>query len=287
MLILADKNGYVGASVPGLAQATGFTVEQTEEALAFFKKPDPYSRTPDNEGKRIEDTDGGWLILNFVKYRGPDKEEKRREQNRLAKQRQRERQQCQQKMLTVSNVSNVSHNKNKNKKEPLTSLSAPSALLEPSVAGRDIAPSPELGRGEPFLLAIPSPTSVDPTTGKKTGKTTTKGSWVWNAYAESYFKQYKAQPTRNAKQNSLCKQLVERLGAPLAVDVAAYYPTTRSRLYVNSGHALALLVRDCEKIQTEMMTGNQMTDTLARQADRHENTRGVLERYLAAREGET
>jgi hypothetical protein len=69
MLALADQNGEVHASIPGLARLAGIDMESTEKAIACFLSPDPYSRTPDNEGRRIAKIDGGWELLNHAKYR--------------------------------------------------------------------------------------------------------------------------------------------------------------------------------------------------------------------------
>lgn len=69
MLALADKNGEVQASIPGLARVAGVPIADCEEAIARFLAPDPYSRTPDDEGRRIEKIDGGWALLNHEKYR--------------------------------------------------------------------------------------------------------------------------------------------------------------------------------------------------------------------------
>lgn len=69
MLALADKNGEVQGSVPGLARIAGVTLEACQTALDKFLSPDKYSRTLDDEGRRIEKIDGGWLLLNHAKYR--------------------------------------------------------------------------------------------------------------------------------------------------------------------------------------------------------------------------
>ncbi len=69
MMAMADQDGIVKASVPGLAHLAGVTVEETESAVAKFLSPDPYSRSPENEGRRIEPVDGGWRLLNHSKYR--------------------------------------------------------------------------------------------------------------------------------------------------------------------------------------------------------------------------
>lgn len=69
LLILADAEGYVAASVPGLAKEAGVTIEECEAALDIFRAPDAYSRTKDYEGRRLVDADGGWIVLNHQKYR--------------------------------------------------------------------------------------------------------------------------------------------------------------------------------------------------------------------------
>jgi hypothetical protein len=69
MLAMKDLDGNVEASIPGLANFAGTTIDEAETAIAKFLAPDPYSRTPDHEGRRIEPIDGGWRILNHHKYR--------------------------------------------------------------------------------------------------------------------------------------------------------------------------------------------------------------------------
>ena len=69
MLASANKHGEVQASIPGLAHIAGVSLDSCEEALRKFLSPDPYSRTKDDEGRRIQEIAGGWLILNHAKYR--------------------------------------------------------------------------------------------------------------------------------------------------------------------------------------------------------------------------
>lgn len=69
MLAMADQDGEVSASVPGLAHRAQVSIEACEAALASFSAPDPYSRTKEHDGRRIEAIDGGWRLLNYRKYR--------------------------------------------------------------------------------------------------------------------------------------------------------------------------------------------------------------------------
>lgn len=91
MLAMADRDGIVQASVPGLAKAAGVPLDACEAALEKFQRPDQYSRTPDNEGRRIGSVDGGWELLNYAKYRALMNAEDQREKAKVRKQHQRER----------------------------------------------------------------------------------------------------------------------------------------------------------------------------------------------------
>lgn len=64
MLAMKDKNGFVGASIDGLARRANVTEEQAESAVASFLAPDPRSRSQEHEGRRIKAVPRGWHILN-------------------------------------------------------------------------------------------------------------------------------------------------------------------------------------------------------------------------------
>lgn len=92
MLALADKNGEVQGSIPGLARIAGVPVESCREAIAKLLAPDPDSRTKDLDGRRIEEIDGGWSLINHAKYRAiasrEDSKERNAERQRRFKSRQ-------------------------------------------------------------------------------------------------------------------------------------------------------------------------------------------------------
>lgn len=69
MLALTDASGHVDGSIPGFARLVGCTIPEMEHAIERLKAPDPYSRTPDNDGRRIVEEPGGWRILNYLSYR--------------------------------------------------------------------------------------------------------------------------------------------------------------------------------------------------------------------------
>ena len=94
MLAIADAEGIVSASIPGLASVANVSVEAAEKAVNHLLSPDEYSRTKDFEGRRIESVDGGWMILNYVKYRRMLSTEERKEYK--AKWIREKRRQCRQ-----------------------------------------------------------------------------------------------------------------------------------------------------------------------------------------------
>lgn len=84
MLAMADQFGYVGASLPGLADRARVTLDACVIALDSFMAPDKWSRTKDNEGRRIAEANGGWVLLNYTQYRAVRDVDTRREQTRRA-----------------------------------------------------------------------------------------------------------------------------------------------------------------------------------------------------------
>lgn len=68
-LARCDAEGVVEGSIPGLAHLCRLSIEEFNAALATLQGPDPYSRTPDNEGRRVAKITGGWQVLNYLAYR--------------------------------------------------------------------------------------------------------------------------------------------------------------------------------------------------------------------------
>jgi len=69
LLAMADQDGIVESTIPGLAALANVSIEETESAIEKFLSPDKYSRTREREGRRVERIDGGWRLLNYDKYR--------------------------------------------------------------------------------------------------------------------------------------------------------------------------------------------------------------------------
>ncbi len=93
MMAMADQDGTVRSSIPGLSDASRVTLPETKDALACFLSPDEHSATPDDEGRRIEVCPGGWRLLNYDLYRERLSEADRRMNASLRQQRFRAKQQ--------------------------------------------------------------------------------------------------------------------------------------------------------------------------------------------------
>jgi hypothetical protein len=92
MLAMADKNGEVQGSVPGLARVAAVSLDGCRAAIKKFLSPDEDSRTQLDEGRRIEEIDGGWHLLNYGKYREMASKEEQVAKATARTQRYRERQ---------------------------------------------------------------------------------------------------------------------------------------------------------------------------------------------------
>lgn len=93
-LVRCNRHGYVEGSIPGLARLANISIEKCEDAIARLEAPDPYSKTPDNEGRRIRRHERGWLVLNHAVYRdllGVQDDELSQTPEAVRKRRQRER----------------------------------------------------------------------------------------------------------------------------------------------------------------------------------------------------
>ncbi|MDD5485959.1 MAG: hypothetical protein PHW65_00130 [Dehalococcoidales bacterium] len=95
MLALKDKDGYVAASIPGLADVARVEIADCERALTKLESPDKYSRDRGSDGRRIAKVEGGWIVINHEKYRNKlsneDKNIQARERMRKWRERNRER----------------------------------------------------------------------------------------------------------------------------------------------------------------------------------------------------
>lgn len=64
--------GFVGAAGPGIIRQAIVDLEPGMAALRSLGEPDPESRSKDYEGRRLIRVDGGYIVLNYIKYRDRD-----------------------------------------------------------------------------------------------------------------------------------------------------------------------------------------------------------------------
>lgn len=93
LLKLADKTGVVDMTMEAVARRTNVPFEKVKFGIEELMKPDPRSRSHDNEGRRLMPLDShrdwGWIISNYEHYRAIQDAEALRENWRDAKAKQR------------------------------------------------------------------------------------------------------------------------------------------------------------------------------------------------------
>lgn len=93
MIVLADQEGEVDMTAEALAAATSIPLDIIQKGIALLESPDPQSRTPDEDGRRIvrvsDARDWGWRITNYAHYRAIRTAEERREYFKQHKRKQR------------------------------------------------------------------------------------------------------------------------------------------------------------------------------------------------------
>lgn len=69
MLATCNARGEVEGAVPGFASLCRITPDEMRRALDRLQSPDPDSRSPALEGRRLLAIPGGWQIVNYLDYR--------------------------------------------------------------------------------------------------------------------------------------------------------------------------------------------------------------------------
>lgn len=86
LIILADQVGHVDMTAEALSRRTTIPLEVIRVGLEALQQPDPDSRTPDEDGRRITllapPRSWGWRIVNYEHYRKIRSAEERREYHR-------------------------------------------------------------------------------------------------------------------------------------------------------------------------------------------------------------
>lgn len=107
LLVLADPHGVVDMTPQVIAAQTNMPLDVIMSALSALSAPDPKSRSPKDDGRRItlidEHRDWGWVIVNFKERHALRDEDARRENNRRYQAERRARAKaCQHPVSTLS-----------------------------------------------------------------------------------------------------------------------------------------------------------------------------------------
>lgn len=259
MLVLCDPAGVIDMTPQAIAGKTSIPIEIILKGIEVLTSPDPHSRTPGEDGRRIATIDEhrpwGWYIVNHAKYQRLKSAKEKREADRV-------------RMAEKRNTNKSSH--------VATSRAASPEVAK--VAHSDSDVDTDLNTD---ATAVKAKSKVKPIpVAPKTGAPEAQGKTVesWNAYSAAYRQRYSVDPVRNARVNGQLGKLVAQLGAEEAPMVAAFYLTHNGGLYVSSGHCVDLLLRDCAKLRTEMMTGRKITRVEARNAEEMDAVRQQADR---------
>jgi hypothetical protein len=86
MLVLADQDGVVDMTAEAISRRTTIPLEIIKTGISELMAPDPHSRTPAEDGRRIiplcEGRVWGWRVVNYRHYRDLKREVDRREYHR-------------------------------------------------------------------------------------------------------------------------------------------------------------------------------------------------------------
>lgn len=141
-------------------------------------------------------------------------------------------------------------------------------------------PPTEVRGGEP--LALVSPVGTLPRKRSKKPPEVGPSAATWAAYAEAHEARYGVPPVRNARVNAQVAQVVSRLGAEEAPEVARFFVEHNAGWYVTKGHPIGALLADAEKLRTEWATGRRITRGDARNAEVVDEMRAQSDRIEAA-----
>jgi hypothetical protein len=131
LLVLADRDGIIDMTTEAISRRTNRPIEMVERYIGQLCEPDPHSRCPDCEGRRLLLLDGhrnwGWRIVNYAHYRNLRNDEARREYFREAQRSYRK------KLKDVKDMSNTNFD---SLSQSFTSASVSVSVLKEGVRGR-------------------------------------------------------------------------------------------------------------------------------------------------------
>jgi hypothetical protein len=110
-IVLSDADGVVDMTPHAMAARTSIPLEILFKGIKILEQPDPYTRTPGEDGRRIILMDDhrpwGWVIVNHAKYKAMRNADQKREADRVRI--AEKRKQIKNVAITSQCVANVAH----------------------------------------------------------------------------------------------------------------------------------------------------------------------------------
>lgn len=103
---------------------------------------------------------------------------------------------------------------------------------------------------------------------------------TWEAYTNAYLQRYRVEPLRNITVNSQMAKFCKQVSLEEAPHIAASYVAHNDQFYVKQSHPVGLLLKDCQKLRTEWITGRQVTSGVARQVDNSQTNQSAAQEAI-------
>jgi len=128
-------------------------------------------------------------------------------------------------------------------------------------------------------------------TGKKSEPKKKKGptvnSKIFRIYAEAYNHRYNCYPPTGAREFSLIKQMVTRIGEEEASRIVKFYVWQNDAFFLKKGHDLAICLANLTSLVNRIKTGKIITDRNAKAMERQSGTESGIKSYLKGKYGKT
>lgn len=153
LVVLADEMGVVDMTPPAIAARTSIPLEIIEVGLTTLQNPDPYSRSPGEEGRRLVLIDDsrpwGWRIVNYRYYRDlANRDDKRRKDRERLQALQQAKKADREEEPDAQPDAQFNTDKNRRKSSPRKSMNGKKKSTNQKKNGGALLGQPEGGDGD-------------------------------------------------------------------------------------------------------------------------------------------
>lgn len=136
LIILCTPDGVIDMTPQQISGRTSIPLEIIQAGISDLEAPDPFSRTPDAEGRRIERLDDhrpwGWRIVNHEKYKNLISQEQKREADRERMRLKRASQDVADSRGTSRDVADVAHSYSESDSDSRKNVKSAKPTTDPS-----------------------------------------------------------------------------------------------------------------------------------------------------------